>query len=270
MPLTLTNALTTLELGLQAAIVDALGRPFVLASIAALRANPSRTVRHLQPVWTTGEGKRWRFDRFSTAADDGVTVIAPTDGGHGRYLLASSQTAGGYLRAVELYDGNADPATLLERLNGQKPGVVIVYDGDEWTAPGMIAGSVYRNDYTFDVWCLSSNLRAQHQAATGSAVDPDDPGVNRITGDVAHVIAGSTLGDIEGVRWVEIKSRSRQATSLADRLMIYGLRIVVYASVHNVEDEAPLSLGSLSVQRQLVEQDGTVADFGAPDILPNT
>ncbi len=259
MSFTIENALTSIELGLRNTIADKLAKCPTVATLTALRALPSNVQKDGARVFVTAATLRYRFDRYATTADNGTTIIKPADSpAAGRWLVTASTDANGYLKAVELYEGEVTPEALLTRLQGAKPGAVIVYDRDAFTNPSTIAGALYRNDYDFDIYCISSNLRPQHQASVGSAIAAEaaaDPGINAITGAVLHLLAGNDLGLSPGVRWTEILERSREVTSngatLADRLMIYKVKIRVYASVHNIEDEDTTDLESLSVQRQL-------------------
>lgn len=253
---TVQTALTSIEVALRDAILDGLGKTATVATLTALRALPSAGMGDGRRVFVTAAALRYRFSRYSTAADNGSTVIKPADNPTaGRWLATASTSASGYLKAVELYEGDRTPEALLIRLQGAKPGVVIVYDSDEFSTPSTVAGSVYKNTYNFTILCISSNLRSEHQTAIGSAIATEaaaDPGVNAITGDLISLLAGHRLGLADGVMWTEIVGRSREATVEADRLMVYGVRIRVYASVHIVEsDDGLVDLGSLSVQRQL-------------------
>ena len=257
---TIQTALTSIEVALRDAILDKLGKCITVADLTALRALASGARKDGERAYVTSAVLRYKFARFSQATDNGSTIIKPTDNPTaGRWLATSSTSSTGYLKAVELYEGEVNPEALLVRLNGVKPGVVITYDGDTFTNPSTIAGSIYRNDYDFDLYVISSNLRPQHQSVTGSAIASEaaaDPGENAITGDVLALLAGNDLGLSPGVKWCEIVSRKREITSnaatLSDRLMIYALRIRVYASVHIIEDDsATIDLGSLSVQREL-------------------
>jgi len=272
---TIETALTSIETALRDVILDRLGKCITVADLTALRALASAAAKDGQPAFVTSATLRYRFSRFSTAADNGTTVIKPTDNPTaGRWLATTSTSSAGYLRAVELYEGEVTPEALLVRLQGAKPGVVIVYDRDSFSKPSTIPGALYKNDYDFDIYCLSSNLRPQHQASIGSAISSEaaaDPGVNAITGAVLKLLAGNDLGLSPGVKWTEILERKRQVTgngpTLADRLMVYGIRIRVYASVHLIDDEDTTDLESLSVQREIPPPN---TDFGDPDVLDVT
>ena len=281
---TIHTALTLIETGLRDTIQDGdgykvgLGKCITVATLAALRAIPFAGVKDGKRAFVTAAGYRYRFDRYSTASDDGSTVIKPNDAGStGRWLVTVSTSGTGYLKAVELYEGDVNPEALLARLSGVKPGCVIVYDRDDFTFPSVIAGAAYTNNYEFDVLCISSNLRPEHQVAIGSAIASeaaDDPGVNKITSDLAYLLAGNQLGLSPGVKWVEILERKRVSTSnaqqLSDRLMIYGLRIRVYASVELPEEDGlTIALNSLSVQRELASRTWDASNYvtGVPLIV---
>lgn len=273
MSFTLANALTSIETGLRDTILDGLGKTTTVADVTALRALASATSKDGRRVYVSGVGYRYRFDRYGTGTDNGTTIVKPLDvptTGRGRWLRTTSTSAAGYFKAVELYDGATDPTEILTRLRGVKPGAVIVYDRDDFAKPSTIAGALYKNSYDFDILCVSSNLRPEHQAAIGSAVTAeadDDPGVNKITGDLLALLAGNDLGLSPGVMWCEILGRRRDSASLADRLMVYGVKVRVYASVHNIPAENTTDLESLSVQRGLTD---ALDPLGDPDIIDVT
>lgn len=280
--LTLTNCLTNVELALQYHLLVQLGKCLTVADSTALMAIPSASLLDGARSFVTANGRRYLFARYSSAAASGTSVYVPTDApARGRWLITSSTSATGYVKAVELYEGAVDPQEILTRFRGARPGVMIQYDGDEWTNPSVIAGSFYRNDYRFRLYCVASNLRPEHQSLTGAGItgvgiaaeQAVDPGVNQLTGDVARVLAGSTLDDTPGIRYVEIKDRRRETPpinekSLADRLVVYSLDVVVYASVENREsDGLTLDLSSFAVTRALANPDGTTTTLSPIDIV---
>lgn len=281
MALTLANCLSTVELALQYHLLVNLGKCVTVADAAALTAIPSASVLDGARVFVTANGYRYIFARYSSATASGTSVYVPDDAPtRGRWAVTTSESATGYLRNVELYDGSVDAEEFMRRFRGARPGVMVMYDGDEFTNPSVIAGALYRNDYKFRIYCVSSNFRAEHQAATGSGltgatIDAEqtaDPGVNAITGAVAAKLAGSTLDGTEGIRYVEIGDRRRDVSingaTMNDRLLVYSLGITVYASVHNMEtDGLTLDLSSFAVTRALANEDETTTDLSPVDIV---
>lgn len=252
--------ITQLEVLLQREIMLGYGLRQTLAALSDLRALASRTLRHLQALrYVTATAAVYQWNGYSTAPDDGVNVIAPTDAGPaGRWLLTTAQATTGYLQAVEIYDGESTAEEIVKRLTGARPGAVVVWDGEEYTAKSTIAGALYSSNPRFDIWCVSENLRPDHEVAVGPGITAEataDPGVNRIVGDLSALLAGNTLGDQPGVKFVEIVDAAREHTSLADRLMVYRLKVRIGITLHNPEsDRVPVQ--TFAVQREIGSLNG--------------
>lgn len=260
--LDITTALTQIEVALRDRIRFAYGVRPVVANFTALRAVSSQSVNINSLRYVTSAGKAFAWYRFSTAADDGSTTIRPSDVASdkpGRWIATTSTASTGYLKAVELYEGESDAAAIIGRLNGIKPAVVIVFDGGDHQVRSQIPGALYDYRPSFRLWCVSSNLRPAHETAVGSAVASEaaaDPGTNRIIGDLKKLLAGSSLSMV-GVRWVEIGPEERAFTSLADRLMVYSLRITVLASLDNPNNSADdVAITSMWAQKGVVVLNG--------------
>lgn len=257
--LSITTALTVIEQALQTALLVALGKCVTTATLTTLRGLASKDRAHGELAYCTAAVYRYRFDRYSTAADDGSTVIKPTDNPTaGRWLRTTSTSSTGYLKGVELYEGESAAGEILARLRAKVPSAVIVWEGSENRPISQIPGALYDYRPRFAIWMVSTNLRPEHQAVTGSQITAEstaDPGVNRILGDVKAALAGSTLSDQAGIKWVELLGERRAYTSLADRLMVYQLDVEVRATVHRPDTDSYMldDPRMFDVQRQLVD-----------------
>jgi hypothetical protein len=257
--LLITTALTQVEQALRDAILLGYGRRLTpaAADTTALKAMASNARSYNDLRYVTSKGYVYEWSPYSTATDDGDAVLKPTDNPTaGRWLKTASTATTGYLRAVELYEGESDAVAILSRLSGVKPAVVIVFDGADHVPKSQIAGALYDWRPGFNLWCVSSNLRPQHQTAVGSDLSAEaaaDPGTNRLVGDLKKLLAGNSLG-LTGVRWVEIGREERAYTNLGDRLMVYTLRVKVLGTIENPDDPADLtSITSMEVQRGIVD-----------------
>ena len=94
MSFTIQTALTSIETALRDTILDGLGHCLTVATLAALRALPSAGMRDGKRAFVTAATLRYRFSRYSTATDNGTTIIKPTDSpATGRWLATTSASA---------------------------------------------------------------------------------------------------------------------------------------------------------------------------------
>lgn len=239
------TALSQIEVALQRAILLAFGTRTIHATAAALRtAFASSKLHHNQVAYVTAIGYAFTFDRFSTSTDDGTTVLRPSDNPTaGRWLVSTSTTSTGYLKAVKLYEGEVSEENMLTWLFGQVPSAIVVWEGEQYETKSMIPGALYRYSPEFSIWACSRNLRGEKQGALGAyasgpltaSEQTTDPGVNRIIGDLRFALAGQDL-DQDGVDWCEILGSDRVlSSSTMERGHVYRLRVKVYASLHNTD-----------------------------------
>lgn len=213
-------AQTTLENLIHDTILYALGQRLPsVSTIAALRAvasmgasSTSRSDDDLICV-VAGTTTGFRWSTVSTAADNGTTVIQPTDvpsGQPGRWLawvsqLRFSPTVGaasvtldqltsGPLRRVIVLDKGMSEDDINSLITGEVPAVVIVAVDDIPEDATLNVGHRWLSNYEFDVTVIAQNLRDGRQAAQGSQVPNDpDPGANTVDGFVKVLLAGTTL-----------------------------------------------------------------------------
>lgn len=245
MPLDVRNAITTVE----AALLEVIELAFKVrlpaqATVAALRtAFTVKLLGHRALVYVTGESRVYRWDRYSTAADDGVNVIAPTPlSAAGRWLrvsspvnygpnynapLQSKQT--GYLKTVTLYRGDELAAEMQEKADGNTPFVLIEWMGDSPKPMSLLPGALYDDTHNFNLLIGSFCARNSNTNPWGSplaAEATEDPGPNAIIGDLRYVLAGVALG-IPHVVHVEIGDARKVDEDLEDRLLLYSLAVSV-------------------------------------------
>ena len=274
MTLYTNTAASQIEVAIRQVIAFALrARKPVVADAAALRAVPtlgtSATTSivdeqiELRPV--TSLGACVQFDNFSTAADNGTSVIKPTDRtGPGRWLLTTASLTGGlpglsapsagYLKAVRLYQGESTVTEIIARLGGSfSPSVLIKWIGEDHAYAGGDPGGLYKYRPQFEIWAYSTNLRSGNEALLGSSVPSEaaiDPGVNRIIGDLKVILGGSSLGNLDGVDFAQIGRSTPLLETLSQRHFLHKLALTVYATVQN-PDTDDVTPTELTIQPQL-------------------
>ncbi len=263
MALTARNALTTIERALRDTIRRGLGKPLpAVATIAALRAATTRgasgklTVDDEDTRFVTAVGYRYEFNPRSTAADDGDATIAPTDSPTaGRWEKTTSTTSTGYLLNVILYDGGYTTEALDALLAGQRPAVVIHYDGEDNLTASTIPGAQYRYRPRFEVWAMSQSMRRAYEGKLEPPIAAEasvDPGVHQVIGDLKALLAGSDL-DTEGVDFVQIGAGEMVETGEAERRFTMSLHLTVMAA-YAIEDEpVPDAITAVVAQPQITD-----------------
>ncbi len=240
------------------------------ATIAALRALATRGASAAgyargddDIVYVTSALTCYRWSTASAAADDGDAVVKPADAGTaGRWLKTGATSSTGYLKAVEFYDGSFDEAQVDLRLLGQRPCVVIHWNGSENIVSSVVPGALYRYRPNFSLWCLSSNLRPGFEGQIGpelSAEAAADPGAQAIVGDLKALLAGVGLTDslglttTPGIDYCEIGRERAITTSLQERRFVTELLLTVYATTHNPETDRVqfAAIDMFDVQHQL-------------------
>lgn len=271
-----TDLLTRIELGLQAVLLARLGFRKTVADPSSLAALTSTARGHNELVFVTSTGVVWLFDKFSRAAASSTVVVPADHPSAGRFRLTTWSGSSGYLRAVELYQGESSAEKILARFGSRRPALMIAYQGGDNTPLSAVAGALYDFRPNFHLWILSSNLRSDQEATIGSSVGTEaerDPGINCILEDCKKSLAGNDLS-VDGVQWCELGHEERVLSSegqtLADRTLLYRLAVQVRAAWINNDDDSDLVPAPLTfaVQRQLVKPDGSIVNFSDPDTFP--
>lgn len=268
MALTLATAISAVEaqllrvltLGLRRRLAPA-ATPAALRAAATLGASGSaRTPDDI--VYVTSLGYVFQWSPTSTAADNGTTVIKPTDVGTnpGRWLAATSTNARiagtpihkiqtGYLDAVRLHEGQETEEEFVNLAFGQTPAAAIVYAGDAPEAASLIPGALTRWRIDFDIWISSKNMRNRGEGARGGAPADelaDDPGVNALDGLVMALLASApaNLDGFDGITLVTPGEGRIEWHDLAQRRFCRSRRFSVQATVHNTANDTDLDLVS--------------------------
>lgn len=248
--ITVRNCITTVERALMEVLTLAfMQRLPPVADLAALRtAFDVPVLKEGALVHVTTENRVYRWDGFSTAMDDGLEVIAPGNlpagRTNGRWLRVTSvcnygpnynaplhSRAAGYCREVILYqgDGGPDSDQQWDALFGQRPSLMLTWEGDAPQPMSLKAGALYRSTLSFTIYVVSSCLRPMPAAIWGSPVAAEaglDPGLNAMIGDVRYVLAGIPLG-IEGLEHVELGPATVVAEDLGERIFLASVSFAV-------------------------------------------
>ena len=140
------------------------------------------------------------------------------------------RNAGGYLEALDLYNGElaaSEEDDLRDRLLGRVP-AVLVTGGRETFTGRSIRRTALEGTLEVEVIVISGHLRSREARAHGdevSLLDPRaDPGVNRILSDCRRLLHGRDLG-VTGVQAPTLRAHDPNLKSAA--LTIFTARYEV-------------------------------------------
>jgi phage gp37-like protein len=273
MAITFRTARTVIE----NAILDRLAEEYLarlptVANIAALRARVSTALPDQLPalIYVTSAGYAYRWRPWVSTADNGTTVIKPDDvssGSLGRWVRTSSTSASGYIRYLDLYNDDVNDELIEQRIYGDKPALLITYEGTSHKPMSARSGALYWATLRFTVMAVSKSLRGEQYARQGSGLSAEstvDPGTAAILGDVKDLLAGmdgDTLG-VEEVASIEIGDEEPVLKDLARRAFVEALEIEVRCTITH-EDSDTVTLDDpfeFTVQRQLAHTNSTTFD----------
>lgn len=241
-----------------------------VANITALRAvttvgaSNTKTFRPGDPVYVTSVGEVYEWSPTTTTADNGSSVIRPTDVSAslpGRWLETTSTVSLGYLKAVNFWQGETKKTEFQARIYAARPSVAIVFESAENDPRSTVPGAVY--DYTcrFSMWCIDENMRPDYEAFFGSGYTGETtahPGAIAVMGDVKKALADENKRledklDLDGgIKVIKLGQEDVEDADLAERVMVLSLGVEVIASVDNPDsDDEHQEMTSLYVQPQL-------------------
>jgi hypothetical protein len=256
--LSLRTALTSIEQALHRVIrwkllklTATVPTPAALRGVPTLGAGGTNSVSAFRAVYVTSLAKRVEWSIASSATDDGTTVFKPNDRAsnlRGRWLITESTETGGYLTAVNFWDGETSREQFQARISAARPSVAILWEKSKNDPRSNIPGAIYDYTVEFTIWCIDENLRPRYEALFGSDLSSDSahPGVIAILGDVKKALADQNKRVVDqdddesgplslggGVKVVAIGAETMEDADLDGRVMIMGLGVTVYASVEN-------------------------------------
>lgn len=258
---------------IEQAIVDQLSLAYqvrqpAVATVSALRAVTSASLPENVLRYCTASGKCFRWNRFSSSADDGASVIKPTDldsSKPGRWLITTSTVTSGYAKGVRLYNGEGSDEAALDKLISSRPLFLVVFQKAENQNQSTFPGILYRYLCTFDIWALSSCLRPGVEGLEGSNVSAEasaDPGVIAMIGDIKLSLAGSNLS-ITGVEFTVLGDEAEIANNQGQRTFIEKVTVTVHSTVQYPSTN-DTTVGSFDINYRLAETpDGETATFAS-------
>lgn len=253
---------------LQQLVLGAQQRRPPVADIAALRALSARAGAssafrsELEVVFVVAANACYLWSTASTAADNGATVIRPTDtaaGATGRWVRAASterlastllhQVETGPVAVVLLVYGALDDDELDAILAGRRPAIILRPRSDTPQTRTGQPCALYEYTSEFEILTLSTNLRGGGLAARGSPVSGEDPGVNYLDGLAWELLAGSSLG-LEGVLHCEVGEGRIERADPRQQRFVRSRRLTVLADVGSTANDGDLvAVESLRVQQ---------------------
>jgi hypothetical protein len=296
MPLDIRVAQTTLENALRDAILFALGHRLpAVADVASLRdvatQGASSTMRTEDDLISIVVGglvtAAFRWSAISTAPDDGVNVIQPSDvTANGRWLAWSTplrlaptvggdsfylhELATGPLQRVIVLDKSMTEDEINRLIFGQVPSVVIEATEDQPDDATYTTGYLWYTDYSFTVSVVAQNLRDRREAAQGSEVTTDiDPGANTLDGLIQALLSGTQLtAVVDGIRNVQIGRGYNWESEMGQRRVVRS-RVFVLQTTSEYP-AAPNDTGAaqeVDYQAQLTDPNESVLPFDATNYV---
>lgn len=282
--------LSRLSLALQA-------RRAPVASRGALRLAEMTYVRDGDLVFVEDVGRVFRWHDLCDLPDDDAQVVQPRDwldlSGKvktGRWqqevdltlyaprgydqALPLCAIPRGYVRTVQLYQGQGAVREILERIFGGRPCLLPQFDRARFkqisTAPAF-----YRVELDLTVLAVSFNPRTGPDAILGSelpAEAADDPGLNQLLMDAADALVGKSdpptgyVHLVEGVDQVLLQDLEIEEEDLGQKLFVGSIQLLVVAYVHRPDrDTAPLT--HVALETQLVSDHGVPIQEGQEGVL---
>lgn len=236
-----------------------LSRRYAAADVAALAAmEPSLLADHAL-AFVAASSKVYEWQQTSTATANGTTIIATTASPtRGRWVAVSTTwTVGaggvnlaakssGYLLFCDAYSDAGDADQLIDVTLANIPAVLVTFEGSSPSPLSNLPGTYYRDDLTFSILVLTSNLIGGVTATQGSPITADAPGAYGIIGDLRRLIAGNTRQLASFIERAEIGDVRREFADLERRVECHSMRVTVRAS-WSIEDE---DLADVTIQGQ--------------------
>lgn len=246
------------EAGLVRLIRLGLGYRYSAANLTALAAIAGGEGRL---VYVTGSGL-FEWVPYSTTSANGSTVIAATGFSAGRWVKVSSTwTLGaggtavgsittGPLVVVEAYSSDEGPDAALDKCIGATPSVLVQFTGDSPQSISVLPGTFYKNNLTFKLLILTSNLRGKAAGTQGSI--SGDTGAYPLIGSLRRLLCGvSTDSGITGIERIDIGGASLVNEDAERRNFCHEMQVTIRASF-SIDDE-DLDDAAIRIQPEVID-----------------
>lgn len=264
-----------------------------LPTVADLRAEPSRALDTRGSVtselcFVVDKGTRYRWDRNATVADDGDSVIKPTDVAldqGGRWLKAPFRDFDRkfYLQSIWLIDegipfrspvdeeGHAVGPSLLQVCAGKLPAVFLCFAGkDQMQEASQIPIAQRLQHLLFNVKVIAGNWRGATAARFGSpdATEAPELSASEIVGDIDHYLsAHPNLGGVPGLGRFKIGAHRPGGGFGLDHLVMDILQVRALCTIEVPNEPHDLVRPELFLvqMRQVIQDDPfQTQDIGDP------
>jgi phage gp37-like protein len=247
------------EAGLVRLIRYGLGFRYTAANLTALAAITPGADRL---VYVTGSGL-FEWVPYVTTSANGSTVIAATGYSAGRWIkVVSTWTLGaggtpvgsittGPLTTVEAYSSDEGTDAALDKCIGTTPSVLVQFTGDSPQSISTLPGTFYKNNLTFKLLILTTNLRGKAAGTQGSI--SGDTGAYPLIGSLRRLLCGvSTDSGIDGVERIEIGGASLVNEDAERRSFCHEMQVTVRASF-SIDDEDLDTAWGLRIQPEITD-----------------
>lgn len=240
-----------------------LARRYTVANVAALAAMQPSVLSDHALAYVAAAAKVYEWLQTSTATANGTSIVATTAQlsrgrwvvvdtawtyGAGGVNLASKQS--GYLLTTDAYSDAGDADQLIDVTLANIPAVLVTFEGSSPSSLSNIPGTYYRDDLSFSVIVLTSNLGGGVTATQGSPIADDAPGAYRVIGELRRLITSNTRNLASFIERAEIGDVRREFADLERRVECHSMKVTLRTSWF-IEDEDLVDV-AIQGQPQLV------------------
>lgn len=240
-----------------------IAKRYTVANVAALAAMQPSVLSDHALAYVTAAAKVYEWLQTSTATANGTTIIATTaQPSRGRWVVVDTAwtygaggvnlgaKASGYLLYCDAYSDAGDADQLVDVTLANIPAVLVTFEGSSPSSLSNIPGTYYRDDLSFSVIVLTSNLGGGVTATQGSPIADDAPGAYRVIGDLRRLIASNTRSVASYIERAEIGEVRREFADLERRVECHSMKVTLHTS-WSIEDEDLVDV-AIQGQPQLV------------------
>lgn len=240
-----------------------LAKRYTVANVAALAAMQPSVLSDHALAYVTASAKVFEWLQTATATANGTSIVATTaQPSRGRWVaVVTSWTYGaggvnlatkasGYLLTCDAYSDAGDADQLIDVTLANVPAVLVTFEGSSPSSLSNLPGTYYRDDLSFSVIVLTSNLSGGVTATQGSPIADDAPGAYRVIGDLRRILTSNTRNLASFVERAEIGDVRREFADLERRVECHSMKVTLRTSWF-IEDEDLVDV-AIQGQPQLV------------------